>query len=250
MIKLKKILALSMCLSLVGGNIGIAQQAGYGYSDQVTLPSPNMSNVIQADIKSERIPAGTALRLRMDTPVNSNNHTIGSSFRANLTEDVRIGRKTVLPTGTPVTGRVKSVSKGKCFTRGGKLSLNFYDVVTPMGKQIPLNVKIVNAENLTPEGNFFTGETYFKAVGKGLDKGSNFLIASTEYSIEKGKSFWKGYPVLLTVPLGTFVGLAGAGGIFAYKSIYAMFDKGENIKIEPGDIINVILLEPLDVPIY
>ena len=186
----------------------------------------------------------------MDTPVNSRNHTAGDIFRANLMEDVRIGRKAILPVGTLVRGRVESAKQGKSFTRGGKLSLRFNDIVTPMGKQVPLNVRIVSAKQLTQDGTFATGESYFKAVGKGLDKSSNFLTSSCEYGIEKGKSFWKGYPIILTVPLGFAVGMFGAGGILAYKSIYAMFDKGENIKIQPGDNIEVILLDPLDVPLY
>ena len=248
--KFKKIFAIAVSFSLVTANISLAQTANTYYQDPVSLPAGNVTNVMHADIKSERVPSGTQLKLRMDTPVNTLNHSAGDIFRANLVEDVRIGRKTILPAGTLVRGRVETSVKGRCFTRGGKLALTFNDIVTPMGKQVPLNVRILSAKQLTPDGTFATGESYFKSVGKGIDKGSSFLLASTEYGMEKGKSVLKGYPVFLTVPLGAAVGLAGAGAIISFKTVYAMFDKGENIKIQPGDTLDVTLLDPLDVPLY
>ena len=68
------------------------------------------------------------------------------------------------------------------------------------------------------------------------------------YCVDKGLSVWNGIPVAVTAPAGAFVGAVGGSGYFIGKSIYDMFKKGDNIKINPGDIIEVTLIESLDVP--
>lgn len=240
--KIKKILAISLGLSMVFSNISIAQVANSNYTG-------NFTNLIQADIKSERIPSGTTLKLRMDTPVNSYNSTKGDTFRATIVEDVRIGTKVVIPSGTIVRGRAGEVKKSTYLSRGGVLNLAFDHIVTPIGKQIPLNVKINNAKNLNADGVLSAGGGYLNAVGKSIDKGSNFLVSSTDYGVKTGKSFFRGYPVFVTAPLGCAVGLVGAAGIFTVDSTVALFKKGSNVKINPGDTIEVVVKDPLDVPL-
>jgi hypothetical protein len=248
--KFKKILALSLGLSLVFGNISIAQTMNNTEQSPVILPAGNLSNLMQADIKSERVPTGTIFKLRMETPVNSYNTTLGDTFRATLLEDIRIGTKVIIPVGTIVRGRAGNVKKNSYLSRGGKLNLAFDHIVTPMGKQIPLNVKITNAKYLdNNSGVLSAGGGYLNAVSKNIEQGNNFLISATEYGFNKGKAFWNGYPVILTAPLGFGVGVAGGAGIFTVKSTVALFKKGDNVKVNPGDVIEIILKEPLDIPL-
>lgn len=247
--KFKKLMALSLGLSLLCGNISFAEVASNAVSNPLYLNSGNMSGVIQADAKSERVPAGTILKLRMETPVNSLNTTIGDTFRATLVEDIRIGTRVIIPAGTIVRGRAGEIKKSTYLSRGGILALTFDHIVTSMGKQIPLNVKISNAKNLAADGTLSGGGGYLNAVGKSIDQGSSFLVSSTEWGIKTGESFFRGYPVIVTVPVGTAVGLAGAGGIFAVKSTVALFRKGANVKIQPGDVIEVVLKDFIDVPL-
>jgi hypothetical protein len=247
--KFKKLMGLSLSLTMILSNASIAQVLNPDVYSPVNYSGGNLSNLMQADIKSERIPAGTTLKLRMETPVNSYNTTIGDTFRATLIEDDRIGTKVIIPAGTIVRGRAGEVKKNSYLSRSGKLSLTFDHIVTSMGKQVPLNVKINNAKYLDHTGVLSAGGGYLNVVSKSIDQGCDFLSSSTEWGIETGKSFFRGYPVLVTVPLGTAVGLAGAGGIFAVKSTVALFKKGDNVRVNPGDVIEVILKEPLDVPL-
>jgi hypothetical protein len=245
--KFKKLASIALAVSIIGGNLCFAQAAN---TAPVYMNSGNVTNVIQADAKSERIPAGTSFKLRLETPVNSYNTTIGDTFRAVLLEDVRIGTKVVIPAGTLVRGRAGEVKKNSYLSRGGILNLTFDHVVTSMGKQLPLTVKVTNSKYLTGDGSLAAGGGYLNAVGKNIDQGCDFLVNSTQKGIDIGKSFWQGYPVILTVPAGAAVGLAGAGGIFAVKSTVALFKKGENVRLVPGDVIEITLKDALDVPLY
>ena len=246
----KKLLALSLGLSLIVGNISIAQIMPSNEPGTVNFAANNLSNLMQADIKSERVPAGTTLKLRMEKAVNSYNNTLGDAFNATLIEDINIGTKVIIPAGTIVRGRAGDVKKNFYLSRGGKLNLTLDHIVTPMGKQIPLNVKITNAKYLdTNTGVLSAGGGYLNALGKNIDHGNDFLISATGYGFDKGKTFWNGYPVILTAPLGFGVGVAGGAGIFVVKSTVALFKKGDNVRINPGDVIEVILKDALDIPL-
>ncbi len=240
----KKLLVFSLLISFLGINPVFAGSYNPG-----VIPLESSSNVIRADVKSERIPAGTMLEVRMETPVNSHNYFEGDTFRANLLEDVRIGNLVVLPSGTMIRGSVDYVLPGRRFSKGGELNLNFDHAVTPFGKQIPLEAKITRAKNLSAEGNFAAGGGYINALGKNFDTSADILTTTTKYCVDKGLSFWQGIPVAVMAPAGAFAGTIGGGTHFIFRSIYDMFKKGENIKVNPGDIIELTLIEPMDVPI-
>jgi len=247
--KFKQLLAISLCFTTVFAQTSMAQLYSSNNPVSEYRTSSSMTNVIQADVKSERIPSGTILKLIMETPVNSYNSTKGDAFKATIIEDIRIGSKVIIPSGTIVRGRAGEVKKNAYFSRGGELNLIFDHIVTPLGKQIPLNVKIENAKYLSQKGSLSAGGGYLNAVNNNIEQGSGFLISATEYGIKSGQSFFRGYPVLVTVPLGTAVGLCGAAGILVVKSTTALFKKGSNVIINPGDKIEVILKTPLDVPL-
>ncbi|HSA07618.1 MAG TPA: hypothetical protein P5556_10630 [Candidatus Gastranaerophilales bacterium] len=242
--KFKKLMLLSSFICFLGINHAFCEDYRYG-----AIPLKGSSNVIKADVKSERIPAGTILAVRMETPANSHNYFEGDAFRANLLEDIRIGSMVVLPAGTMLRGSVDKAQPGRRFSRAGHLSLKFDHAVTPFGKQIPLAAKITSAKNLNEDGVFYAGGSYFKSMGKAVDTSANILTTTTTYCVDKGMSFWKGFPVIVTAPAGVFAGSIGGGGYFVYKSVYYMVKKGNDVKVNPGDIFQVTLIEPLDVPI-
>jgi len=245
----KKLMTLSLGLALILGNISIAQVMHSDEPCAVNFATGNLSNLMQADIKSERIPAGTTFKFKMETPVNSYNTTLGDTFRATLTEDISIGKKVIIPAGTIARGRAGEIKKNSFLSRGGKLNLTFDHIVTSMGKQIPLNVTITKAQYLSENGVLSAGGGYLNALNKNIEQGNDFLISSTQYGFDKGKSFYSGYPVILTLPIGFAVGITGGAGIFTVKSTVDLFKKGDNVKINPGDVIEVILKDPLDVPL-
>src|SRR5215204_5189364 len=57
-----------------------------------------------------RIPAGTALTVRVETEVRSTTSRPGDEFRATVTTPLVIGGETAVPAGSVVTGSVDNVS--------------------------------------------------------------------------------------------------------------------------------------------
>lgn len=241
--KFSKLIAISLLLGFFSGNTVFAQD------NQNITQLQGSSNLMKADVKSERIPAGTVFAIRMETPVNSKNYFEGDTFRSTLLEDIRIGSSVVLPAGTMLRGTVNHIKPASRLTRGGKVGLNFDHAVTPFGKQIPLSAKVSKAKQLNPEGIFDAGGGYLNAVNNNFDNSAKILTTTTEYCVNKGMSFWKGFPVMVTAPVGVMAGAFGGGGYFVGSSTYNLFKKGENIKVNPGDMFEITLTEPMDVPV-
>ena len=54
----------------------------------------------------------------------------------------------------------------------------------------------------------------------------------------------------LTTPLCAVGGAIGGAGYFIGDSIADMFRKGQDVYINTGDIVNVKLVNPIDIPVY
>lgn len=241
--KVKNLITFSLLINALTFSAAFSQDV-----DTQLLSLDRPSSVMHADVKSERIPVGTTFEVRMETPVNSHNYSAGDTFRSTLLEDVRIGNIVVLPAGTLLRGTADYVKSAGRFCKGGELSLRFDHAVTPFGKQIPLTVETTRARNLTTNGVFSSGTKYSSAAKKNFNKGAVILTTTTNYMTKVGESFWNGVPVAVTAPVGAFAGAFGGASYFVGKSTYDMFKKGEDVKINPGEIIEVTLVEPMDVP--
>jgi hypothetical protein len=70
---------------------------------QAAEPKPDT-----ASERSARVPAGTAVRVRLDQALDTARNRAGDRFTASLATPVRVDEKVVLPKNTPFSGRVVS----------------------------------------------------------------------------------------------------------------------------------------------
>ena len=236
---MKKMIAL-MALALMFNTTAVFSQ-----SDDLNY---NNSQLIQIDIQSKRIPQGKIIKIRMGSPVNTQNSSKGDPFFATITEDIKVDNSIILPANSAIRGRVGYIKKNSYLSRGGELILNFDHIITPVGRQVPVASKISNCKNLTPTGSIATGGGYLNAVVKNLNQGVEILTNTTNYGIKKGLSWGNGMPVILTAPIAAAGGVAAGGTVFFVKSAMAIVKKGDNVKINPGDILEIKLVEALDIP--
>lgn len=235
MFKTRKYLALSLIALLLSANFAFAQNYGGSY--------------IQADISSQRISSGTLMKIRVENPINSLNSRKGDPLLATLIEDIKVNNKIVLPAGTIIRGRLTQAKPHSRLSRGGELGIEFDHVVTPIGRQIPFSAQITEFKYLGQDGTLTAGGGYVNALENNLDKSVDLISKTTDYGIKKGMSVGYGVPVVLTAPLA-FAGSGAVGcGLFFVRSVKSLYKKGENVKIQPGDIIEVSIKESLDIPV-
>lgn len=207
-----------------------------------------LAGPFNATAKTKRIPAGTMFQLEFLQPVNTFSGNSGDSFVATLLNEQIAGSSVILPAGTVVRGSISEVKTAKYFSRGAKLYLDFDHVVTPTGRQIPLDMAIAQFDKIYYDGGLYKNLGYGEAIQENYNRASEMTRNAVEYGKKAGDSA----PGIqyLTTPICAFGGFIGGAGYFVGNSIADIFRKGQDVYINTGDIINVKLVNPIDIPVY
>jgi len=249
----KKITALTIASLMLTGNFILkdlfTNSAQAHHENQSIKLAYTPMNTYKADIQSQRIPAGTVIKIRMETPTNTNNSLKGDPFFATILDDVKVNDKVLLPSGTILRGSIAEAKKRSYLSRGGAITLYFDHIVTPVGRQVPIFSRISNCVNLSSKGNLAAGGGYLNAVSKNLDQGVEIFTKTTSYGFKGGFTNSSGAPVILAGPICFMGGLVAGPSVFLGKSIFALVKQGDNIIINPGDRMEITLIQPLDIPL-
>ena len=206
------------------------------------------AGAFKADARTKRISAGTVFQLQFLQPVSTFSGSEGDSFVATLKNEQASGENVILPAGSVVRGSVLKVNTAKRFSRGAKLYLDFDHVVTPNGRQIPLDMAVCQFEKIYYDGGLYKNLGYGEAVKNNYNRGVEITKDATNYGMRAGDSA----PGIqyLTAPLCAIGGFVGGVAYFLWDDVADMFRKGQDVYINKGDILSVKLLNPIDIPVY
>lgn len=198
-----------------------------------------------ANAKTKRIPAGTKFQLQLLTPLSTIRNS-GDDFSAILLTDQTADSDVVLPSGSLVRGNIKNIVPSKRMSKGAILYLDFDHIVTPNGRQLPLTLSLVGRTDMTFDGGITTTRGYGDAVKQSWNK----TVDITKNSVEWGNDIVNDGPAkYVTMPLAAIGGGIGGGAFFVYDAIADMIRKGKDVNINTGEVLNVILVDPIDVPV-
>lgn len=202
-----------------------------------------------ARAKTKRIPEGTQFCLKLLSPLSSYKGSQGAEFSAIMLTDQTADNDVILPMGSLVRGNISKITPSKRMSKGSILYLDFDHVVTPNGRQLPLAMSIIGRSDMTYDGGITTTKGYKDAMKLSWKKSVDIAKNSTEWGNETFEDFAGGYFRILTVPLSALGGGLGAGGYIMYDSVADMIKKGKDVQLYKGDVIKVILTQPIDVPV-
>lgn len=198
-----------------------------------------------ANAKTKRIPAGTKFKLELLAPLSTVNSE-GKDFSAILMTDQTADSDVILPSGSLVRGSVKNITPAKRLSRGAILYLDFDHVVTPNGRQLPLSLSIVGRTDMTYDGGITTTKGYADALKKNWERTKEITSNAVEWGNDVAND---GAVKYITVPIGAVGGAIGGGCYYIYDAIADLIRKGEDVNLKTGEVIEVILAEPVDVPV-
>lgn len=212
------------------------------------LSNTVMAGAFKADARTKRIPAGTVFQLEFLQPISTFSGCEGDSFVATLKNELSTDANVILPSGSVVRGSVSKVNTAKRFSRGAKLYLDFDHVVTPNGRQIPLDMAVCQFDNIYYDGSLYKNLGYGEAVQKNYERAVEITKNATNYGMSAGESA----PGIqyLTTPICAVGGFIGGVGYWVGDGIADMFRKGQEVYINKGDVLKVKLINPIDVPVY
>ena len=214
------------------------------FTTQITI-----AGTFSGNVKTKRIPAGTTLKLQLLSPVTSIANMEGQDFTAMLITDQTAESDVILPMGSVVRGNIKKIEPARRMSKGAIVHLDFDHVVTPNGRQLPLSLSITGRTDLTYDNGITTTRGYKDAFKQTCKKSGQITKNSVEWGKETGEDYWDGKMKYLSVPVGAIGGAIGTAGYFVYGSIADMIKKGEDVYLNKGEELNVILIDPIDVPV-
>ncbi|MEB3246037.1 MAG: hypothetical protein VKJ06_08655 [Vampirovibrionales bacterium] len=207
--------------NLIKGSVVVSEDGGKA------IPTVN-----EDDIKT--VKPGSQLELTVSTEIGPGmGVSLGDGFYAKVSKHFKIGDEIVIPKGSVVHGSVTQLADPKRAGRNGYVSLKFDSLMTPDGREIPI------------DGDFSTKDGALKAAAKVVGRASGFTLGGG--LVGALMVLRVGGLAAVTASQGyALAGGAAVGGAVGLTA--AMVTKGKSVMIEPGTKLKVALGEGLSLP--
>lgn len=159
----------------------------------------------------------------------------GDEFFAEVTADVYGNKGIIIPKGTHAHGRLVETTGAKRLGRNATLTLSFDYLVTPDGREIPI------------EGTMSTKLHPVKETAKIAVQDVGYTIAGGAVGGFMALN-WLGIEAAIASHGYTIAGGAAVGGVAGLSM--ALIRKGRDVLIAPGDEIRVKIQTKVDLPVY
>ncbi len=194
--------------------------------DKSTYPTVNPDEV-------KKVEVGTELDLVVSSSLSTGVTLEGDEFFAKLSKDVVVDGKIVIPKGSIVHGTVEQMTGPKRAGRDAYITTRFDYLITPDGREIPIDGDYSNRDNKLKAAAKVVGQ----AAGFTLGGGVVGALMVVKYGGLAAVAASNGYALAGGAAVGGAVGLTAA-----------MVKKGHNAMIQPGAEIRIKLEETLLLP--
>ncbi len=118
-----------------------------------------LSAAMAAAQTSSPVPAGTALMVKLQTTLATFSNKPGDVFQGQLTQDVVLNGKTVIPAGSTVEGRVTKISEPRRIAGKPTIGISPQALILPGGERFSLDATLVDTNagrdtDVNNEGEF------------------------------------------------------------------------------------------------
>lgn len=185
--------------------------------------------------KVENLERNDIIKMTVSQVLDSSLSIEGDEFFAEVTNEVRGDKGVILPKGTIAHGRISNTSDPKRLGRSGWMELDFDYLITPDGREIPIEGKMTTKLHPIAEASKIVAQDVGYTVAGGAIGG--FLALN-----------WLGLEAAIASQGYTIVGGAAVGGAFGLGA--ALIRKGNEVLISPGDQIRVKINTTVPLPVY
>ena len=231
---MKKKLALLILSIFLLNNVALASsdvfQGHAEYSDEY----PELDKEMYTG-KTETLEKRDTIEMTVSQVLDGSFSFEGDEFFAEVTSDVIGDKGIVVPKGTVAHGIIKQSGEAKRLGRDGYIDLTFDYLVTPDGREIPIEGKMsTKLHPIKAATKIVATDIGYTAAGGVLGG----IFAAQALGVEAAIAS-QGYTVAGGAALGAGVGLG-----------MALYRKGKDVLISPGDEIKVKILSDVELPVY
>ena len=231
---MKKILSFILIIMMLGSNI-------LAYAEEPLKGSVTENDNYQKkedDLftgKIESLERKDVINMTVSQVLDSSISVEGDEFFAEVTSDVYGDKGVIIPKGTVAHGRLDSTTEPKRPGKEASLTLSFDYLVTPDGREIPIEGKMTTKLHPIAAGAKIAAQDLGYTVVGGAVGGLAALN-------------WLGLEAAIASQGYTLAGGAAIGGVAGLGM--ALIRKGNHVLIAPGDEIKVKINTKVDLPVY
>ena len=233
MTKNKKLIANFIIFSfLLNANVVLAETLR-GHAEKVDITKQEQTELFtgEMDILDEKDVIKMTVSQVMDTSFTIE----GDEFFAEVVSDVSGDSGVILPKGTLAHGIIKEQVGSKRLGRNGYITMDFDYLVTPDGREIPIEGKMsTKLHPIAEAGRIVATDVGYTAAGGAVGG----LVALNLFGLEAAIAS-HGYTILGGAAVGGTVGLG-----------MSLWRKGKDVLISPGDEIRVKINSKVPLPVY
>ena len=212
----------------------LADESTFDAHVQKDVDAPNSDSKLFTG-KVETLDKHDVIKMTVSQVVDGSYSFEGDEFFAKVTSDVSGENGVVIPKGTVAHGIISQAGIARRLGRDGYINLKFDYLVTPDGRQIPIEGNMsTKLHPITAAGKIVATDVGYTAAG-GVVGG---IMALNTFGLEAAIAS-NGYTVAGGAAVGGTVGLA-----------MSLYRKGKDVLISPGDEIRVKVSSSMSLPVY
>lgn len=185
--------------------------------------------------KVENLDRKDVLKMTVSQVIDGSFSQEGDEFFAEVTDDVEGGSGVVIPAGTVAHGKIRQSSGAKRLGRNGWIDLDFDYLMTPDGREIPIEGQMSTKLHPVSEASKIVATDLGYTAAGGVVGG---LFALNALGLEAAIAS-QGYTVAGGAAVGGLIGLGAS-----------LYRKGKDVLIAPGDEIRVKMNTSVPLPVY
>ena len=231
---MKKISALSLIFIFTFFQLSAAAQPLHGSIEKTDTPEVQLQKELFTG-EIELLEKKDVIRMTVSQVLDANINMEGDEFFAEVTGEVAGDKGVIIPKGTIAHGKITQSVDAKRMGRSGWIALDFDYLITPDGREIPIEGKM--STKLHPAAE--TAKIIAQDVGYTAAGGvvGGFLALN-----------WLGLEAAIASQGYTLAGGAAVGGAVGLGM--ALIRKGSDVLIAPGDEIRVKINTSVPLPVY
>lgn len=231
---MKRFISLLILISFVFSSSSVFAEVLEGHAEKSDVYEQQLQKELFTG-QVEHLERKDVINMTVSQVLDSNINIEGDEFFAEVTDEVKGDKGVIIPKGTIAHGRISQTGDPKRLGRQGWIALDFDYLITPDGREIPIEGKMSTKLHPVAEASKIVAQDVGYTLAGGAVGG--FLALN-----------WLGLEAAIASQGYTLAGGAAVGGAIGLGM--ALIRKGHDVLIAPGDEIRVKINTTVPLPVY